>query len=265
MKVALYTSSENNSIGTIRLLLEQLSVNYTINPKDTTGFDYALSYGGDGTFLSSVRKMGHGFIPILGINSGRLGFLSTVTKEHAGQAIEQLIAGDFDLERRTLIKVIADTMPEGIPTRALNEFSIQKSGTGMVMIEISIDGQKVGNYWADGIIISTPTGSTAYSMSVGGAILTPTCRNFIISPIAPHNLNIRPLVIPDTASVSLRVTTRLANEAIATMDNREYKVVSGTSFEIVRSKYELETIKLHDSSFYQTIRAKLLWGIDPRD
>lgn len=264
MKIALYTRVENPSLSHFIAQLGSFGLQYELNPLSTAGFDYAISFGGDGTFLSSVRKMGRECIPVMGINSGRLGFLSTVSKDCAEDAIEDLISGNFKTVKRSMIKILADDIPEGIPHRALNEFTIQKNGTSMILIEIAIDGQQIGSYWADGIIISTPTGSTAYSMSVGGAILTPECRAFIISPIAPHNLNIRPLVVPDSGAVWLRVTTRSGCQAIATIDNREYNVLSGASFELIRSKYELETIHLQKSTYYSTLRDKLLWGVDLR-
>lgn len=264
MKIALYTRSENPSISSLTTILDSMSIDYITNPGSTPGCDFAISFGGDGTFLSSVRKMGHDFIPILGINSGRLGFLATVSTNDIRKAANRLIEGDFEVERRTMIKFQSSNIPENIPTRALNEFTIQKCGTAMVMINVVIDNQAIGSYWADGIIVSTPTGSTAYSMSVGGAILTPGCRTLIISPIAPHNLNIRPLVVSDSSKIELEVTTRSRNCAIATVDNREYKIESGTKFEIKRSKYELEVIKFKDDNFYKTIREKLLWGVDPR-
>lgn len=265
MRIALYTRSENPTVGQLTSLLDEMNVDYAINPTSTSGSDFAISYGGDGTFLSSVRKMGHDFIPVMGINSGRLEFLATVSKDRAEDAIRQLIAGNFDIDRRSMIKIDCRELPSDIPRRALNEFTIQKSGTAMIRITVTIDHQQVGSYWADGIIVSTPTGSTAYSMSVGGAILTPGCRAFIISPIAPHNLNIRPLVIADCSKIELTVESRLECEAIATVDNREYGVMSGTQFELHRSKYDLEIVKLKEANFYKTLREKLLWGVDPRN
>lgn len=264
MRIALYSRVDNPSLSQLATLLNGFSLEYTLNPLSTDGCDCAVSLGGDGTFLSSVRKMGHGCIPIIGINSGRLGFLSTVSKESAAKALWDIVEGRYELDNRSMIKLIADNIPEGIPHRALNEFTIQKSGTAMVCINVTIDDYRVGSYWADGIIVSTPTGSTAYSMSVGGAILTPGCRNFIISPIAPHNLNIRPLVVPDSSVIKLGVETRQSANAIATIDNREYSVSNGASFELRRSKYELPMIRLHDSNFYNTIHEKLLWAIDLR-
>lgn len=265
MKIALYTRTDNPSLSQLVTLLEELTLDYEINPQSTVGFKFAVSFGGDGTFLSSVRKMERECIPIIGINSGRLGFLSYVPKDCAEIALNEIINNNFDIERRSMIKIEADNIPQGIPHRALNEFTIQKNGTAMIRIEFSIDGEQVGSYWADGLIISTPTGSTAYSMSVGGAILTPLCHNFIISPIAPHNLNIRPLVVPDSSTISLRLTTREYGSAIATIDNREYTIENGATFNLRRSKYELQMITLKNSSFYKTIREKLLWGIDPRN
>lgn len=265
MKIALYTSSNNSTLTQITTLIKSAGLEYQHNPETTQGFDIAISFGGDGTFLSSVRMMGRNQIPIIGINSGRLGFLSTVNMADIAKAIEQIVAHEYSIEKRTLIKITTEQLPADIPNRALNEFTIQKRGTSMISLELTIDNQEVGKYWADGIIVSTPTGSTAYSMSVGGAILAPSCSNFIISPIAPHNLNIRPLVVSDKSVVKLRVKTRTGQNAIATVDNLEYEIQDGMSFELHRSKYELEVIKLHGSTFFKTIREKLLWGVDPRN
>ncbi len=247
MKIALYGREENPSLGVLEEELRGRGVGYVLNPGETSGYDLALSFGGDGTFLSAVRKMGGSPIPILGINSGRLGFMAAVSMEEIGEALD-LLAVEGDLR--------------GV---AVNEFTVQKAGTAMVSVEIGIDGEEVATYWADGVIVSTSTGSTAYSMSVGGAILAPGCRCLIVSPIAPHNLNIRPLVIPDTSVVTLRVATRHGGGAIATLDNRESPVADGATFRMARAEHRLRVVRPVGNSFYKTLKNKLLWGVDARN
>lgn len=260
MKIALYSRPENPSLPIITDELRRRGLDFTLNPESPAGHDLALSFGGDGTFLSTVRKMGESHIPILGINSGRLGFMAAVALEDISAAMDELRDGRYTIEERTLLQIEG-----GVQGLAVNEFTIQKNGTAMVSVEIGIDGENVATYWADGVIVSTSTGSTAYSMSVGGAILAPGCRCLILSPIAPHNLNIRPLVVPDTSVVTLRVETRNGEQAIATIDNRERTVANGTRFSLAKATHMLRVIRPAGNSFYKTLRNKLLWGVDARN
>lgn len=260
MKIALYSRPENPSLPIITDEFRRRGLDFTLNPESPAGHDLALSFGGDGTFLSTVRKMGESHIPILGINSGRLGFMAAVALENISTAMDELRDGQYTIEERTLLQIEG-----GVQGLAVNEFTIQKNDTAMVSVEIGIDGENVATYWADGVIVSTSTGSTAYSMSVGGAILAPGCRCLILSPIAPHNLNIRPLVVPDTSVVTLRVETRKGEQAIATIDNRERTVANGTSFSLAKASHMLRVIRPAGNSFYKTLRNKLLWGVDARN
>lgn len=260
MKIALYSRPENPSLPVITDELERRGLAFALNPKSTDGYELALSFGGDGTFLSAVRKMGANHIPILGINSGRLGFMAAVAMEDVGKALDQLQEGCYSVEDRTLLQVAGAL--EGV---AVNEFTVQKNGTAMISVGIEIDGERVATYWADGVIVSTSTGSTAYSLSVGGAILAPGCRCLILSPIAPHNLNIRPLVVPDTSRISLRVSTRTGEGATATIDNRECLVPEGAVFELAKAREMLRVVRPAGNSFYKTLRNKLLWGVDARN
>lgn len=300
MKIALYSRSINADLDDLITCFSDYGVECVVNPTADLNLpavgladtgdsvsthseecDLAVSFGGDGTFLNAVRKMGRRTIPILGINSGRLGFLATVDHEHARQAAGDLVAGNYTLQDRLMIEVSGPNVPPD--ARALNEFAIQKSGTAMVEISIEIDGHQVASYWADGVIVSTPTGSTAYSMSVGGAILTPGCQSLIISPIAPHNLNIRSLVVPSDSRICISVRTRsvsgnslsdscdvdgndtvIHNSAIATIDNCEFEAPSSSQYFILPSKDPLQEIVLSGISFYDTLRSKLLWGRDLR-
>lgn len=260
MKIALYSRTDNSSLPVITDELARRGLDFSLNPETPEGCDLALSFGGDGTFLSAVRKMGRQRIPILGINSGRLGFMAAVAIEEIGKAMDDLKEGRYSVEERTLLQV-----SNGLEGLAVNEFTIQKEGTAMVSVEIEIDGEHVATYWADGVIVSTSTGSTAYSLSVGGAILAPGCRCLILSPIAPHNLNIRPLVVPDTSCITLKVSTRTGGGAIATIDNRECLVPDGSVFELAKAPQMLQVIRPAGNSFYKTLRNKLLWGVDARN
>lgn len=260
MKIALYSRPENPSLPVIVSELETRSADFTLNPASAEGYDVVLSFGGDGTFLSTVRQTAPNTVPILGINSGRLGFMATVAMEEIPLALDQLWDNLYSVEERTLLQV------EGAVTGlAFNEFTIQRSSTSMISIEIVIDGEPLSQYWADGVIVSTATGSTAYSLSVGGAVLAPECRCLILSAIAPHNLNIRPLVVPDSSHISLKVTTREASGATATIDNREYDVQEGAYFELTRSPHKVRVIRPQGHSFYKTLRHKLFWGKDVRN
>lgn len=269
MKIALYSRPENPSLPIIIAQLESRpGLTYSLNPACATGHDVALSFGGDGTFLSSSRKIGCEDIPLFGVNSGRLGFLAAVALDDISGALDNLLAGRYVIEQRSLLMVIAEddaNPPVGASGVAVNEFTIQKSGTAMVSISMDIDGERVASYWADGVIVATSTGSTAYSMSVGGAILAPGCRSLIISPIAPHNLNIRPLVVPGSSHVKISVGTRYGAGATATIDNREFPAPDGSSFELVRAPRMLKIVRLEGHSFYTTLREKLLWGVDARN
>lgn len=267
MKIALFSRNEKPSLRLITQQLDERSIPYLLNPEDASQCDIALSFGGDGTFLSSVRRLGCCDIPILGINSGRLGFMAAVAIEDAGAALDELLAERYAIEQRTMLS-ISQTGDGGVVESkgvATNEFTIQKKGTAMISMSISIDGERVASYWADGVIVSTSTGSTAYSMSVGGAILAPGCRSLIISPIAPHNLNIRPLVVPDSSRIELKVETRFDGCSTATIDNREFIVASGAHFTLTRAERMLRVVRLERHSFYKALREKLLWGVDVRN
>lgn len=218
-----------------------------------------VSYGGDGTFLHSIDKFKERNLPILGINSGRLGFLASVPRGEIEVALVAVLAGEYEIEQRPLIEITS----EGNRWYAFNEFTLQKSALSMISVRLSVDGEYVADYMGDGLIISTPSGSTAYSMSVGGAIMAPTCSCFMVNPIAPHNLNMRPIIINDTSVLELSADSR-DDKALATMDNRFLDAANGKKFRVVKSRYNVKLLKLKNSSFYKTIREKLMWGFDVR-
>jgi NAD+ kinase len=234
---------------------------YDAAPPDDV--EMIISYGGDGTFLDTVRRLDTRPIPVLGINHGHLGFLANVSRENVEEAIRDIAEGNYTRQERLLLQVEGD-FPEPVDyPYAFNEFSLQKKGIAMTSIEAYIDGEPVARFQGDGLILSTPTGSTAYSLSVGGPILTPDCRCFVLAPIASHNLTLRPLVVPDDSELRFRVVSR-TGEAIVTLDSREYSVPSGSGFTVKKAKKSAFLVELQNISFYRTLRGKMMWGMDSR-
>jgi NAD+ kinase len=226
--------------------------------------DYLISLGGDGTFLESVLLVEQLGIPVLGINTGRLGFLSNIALEDPEKTITSLLQKKYTIEERSLLKVSGNFLPAGDIPYALNEIGIQKHLPAIITIKVSIDGEHLPDYWADGLLVSTPTGSTAYSMSVGGPIMAPEARCLLLSPIASHNLSTRPLIVNDQSKIKMQVNTR-NNTAIIRLDNRIYEVASGTAISIEKAAFTVKTVRLHGSSFFSTLQEKLLWGNDKRN
>ncbi len=222
-----------------------------------------IAYGGDGTLLEAARTAIEWEIPILGINSGRLGFLTNVPRREIANALEMLRKGQYTIQRRAMLVVEGDFGREVFPY-AINEFSVQRHHMGMIGIEVKIDGKPTVNYHSDGAIIATPTGSTAYSLSAGGPVVAPECNCFVVTPIAPHNLTMRPLVIPDSSVVELKVDSR-ESYAMVGLDNQNYTVSSGATFTIRKAEKEFFFVKLQNIYFYDTLRDKMMWGIDSRD
>lgn len=220
---------------------------------------FVVSYGGDGTLLHSIELFRENNIPILGINSGRLGFLASVPRTEIEKAIVALKNNEYTIEERPLMEITSN----GLKSYAFNEFTLQKSSLSIINVSLSINGEYVANYMSDGLIISSPTGSTAYSMSVGGPIISPDCNCYIINPIAPHNLNMRPLIISDTAELMVSGVSREAT-ILATIDNRSLNAENNRQFTIKKSSYVVKLVKLKETSFYRTIREKLMWGMDSR-
>lgn len=227
-------------------------------PSDT---DIFLALGGDGTFLSSIVSVRDSNVPIAGINFGRLGFLTAAT---AGREVaEALVSGRFEVQDRALLKVEARGLDKDFWPYALNEISFQRSGAGLLSIEVSLDGKELPPYWADGILIATPTGSTAYSLSVGGPVVTPGCDVMLITPIASHNLNHRPLVVPISSQVDIRVSGR--TEIALAADNRFVRYRGSVNARISRSGFSLKYISFQDNNFITALRSKLMWGADGRN
>ncbi len=228
-------------------------------------FDMLVSIGGDGTILESARMVGDSGIPILGINNGRLGFLSSTPLEDTELAISRILSGAYFVEQRSLVELLSDDNPFPEGSFALNELTVHKSNrTSMIVIHAYLDGAFLNTYWADGLIISTPTGSTGYSLSAGGPIVAPTSESLIISPIAPHNLNVRPLVIPDRHSITLEVEGRTADHLVS-LDSVSKPLRPGTKLEVRKARFSVGLVRFTSEDYFDTLRNKLMWGIDRRN
>ncbi|MCD4682258.1 MAG: NAD kinase [Bacteroidales bacterium] len=237
--------------------------------KDNNGIkgnaDFLFSIGGDGTLLDTITFVQDSGIPILGINLGRMGFLSSVSKDLINDSIDQLLANKFKLDQRTLLRLKTPDNLFGDLNYALNEFTVyKKDPLSMLKIQAYINDEFLNSYWADGLIISTPTGSTAYSLSLGGPIILPGSQNFVITPIAPHNLTVRPIVIPDNSQIKIKVVGR-SKEFFVSLDSRSLPVDSSIELTIKREDFKINLIQLEDESYFNTIREKLMWGLDIRN
>ncbi|MBQ2149227.1 MAG: NAD(+)/NADH kinase, partial [Bacteroidales bacterium] len=219
--------------------------------------------GGDGTFLQALTFVRDRGIPVAGINFGHLGFLTTARADEEGW-VDALLAGRYSVEERSLIRVTCAAFPEAFYPFALNEVSLQRRGASMLQIRVRIDGRDLPTYWADGLVISTPTGSTAYNLSVGGPVVMPSSEVMVIAPIAPHNLNVRPLVVPMSAAVELTFRSR-EKGALLTLDNRSCEIPSDTSVSLARGRYGLRYVTLSESNFIHALQTKLFWGEDRRN
>ncbi len=232
-----------------------------------SSFDLFFTIGGDGTILRSVTFIRDLNIPVLGINTGRLGFLATIRKDEIKQVIELLIVNDYKIQERTLLSVKTSPESEAISdiNFALNEVTIaRKNTTSMIGVKTYLDDEYLTNYWADGLIIATPTGSTGYSLSCNGPVVLPNSKSIVITPIAPHNLNARPLIIPDNTKIKLEVSGR-ENEFLMSLDSRIATVNQNTHIFIEKASFTIKTIALTNQSFLKTLRSKLLWGEDTRN
>ncbi|WP_337678027.1 NAD kinase [Hallella sp.] len=226
--------------------------------------DFAISLGGDGTFLRAASRVGAKGIPVLGVNMGRLGFLSDVLPLEVEKALDEIFEGQYKLEEHTVIKVEAEGEPiEGNPY-ALNDIALLKRvDASMITIRCSVNGEYLVTYQADGLIVSTPTGSTAYNLSNGGPIIVPSADILCLTPVAPHSLNIRPIVINDDCVVELEVESRSHN-FLAAIDGRSEKLREGTKVIIRRAPFKIKIVKQRSSHYFSTLRDKLMWGADQR-
>ena len=289
MKVAIYGYIKSEAQDYIQVLLDGLqeynietiiekrfydSINSDKEYKTFTdysdldaSFDLMFTMGGDGTFLRAVTFVRNLNIPILGINMGRLGFLATIQKEHIKISLKALINNDYTIKERSLLTVKTSTKNAALEeiNFALNEVTVaRRNTTSMITIETYLDDEYLTSYWADGLIVSTPTGSTGYSLSCGGPVITPQAKNFVLTPIAPHNLNARPLVVPDTTKIKLKITGR-EKQALISLDSRITVIDNETEVSIEKADFTIKTVQLHEQSFLKTLRDKLLWGEDKRN
>ncbi len=222
-----------------------------------------VCYGGDGTLLEGVRRLGGLRRPVLGINAGHLGFLTVAPNEGLDELFAALADGSLRFEERRLLHVAGDFVERPDVPLALNEFSLLRSGTGMLSVEAFVDDRLVATYHGDGVILATPTGSTAYALSAGGPVVAPSCACFVLAPLAPHNLTMRPVVVPDTSRLRLKIVGD-RTEAFATLDNRSYGVGPEASFELAKAADLIFLAVPHNRSFYDTLRNKMMWGMDLR-
>src|SRR5450759_3982356 len=227
--------------------------------------DLVLSVGGDGTFLETVLKVKDLGIPIAGVNTGRMGFLANISDEEISHSIDMLSNGEYQIIERSLLEL---QQPYGLfdddSSTALNEITVQKANLSMITINVYVDSIYLNTYWADGLIVSTATGSTAYNLSVGGPILSPDDESIIISPIAPHNLTIRPIILSGEGKIRMVIEGR-SNEYLTTCDFRSKKLPFTEEIHIVRAPVKIRTVMLNGRDFYSTLRNKLMWGADTRN
>jgi len=235
------------------------------NRKHLATMNFVLSVGGDGTFLDTVALVGEYEVPIVGINTGRLGFLATIAKEEVEKAIHVLFDKQFTVEDRALIGLDADkTLFNGI-SYGLNEFTIHKRDTSsMITVHTYIDGEYLNSYWADGLIISTPTGSTGYSLSCGGPLISPVAKNFVLTPVSPHNLNVRPMIVSDDSRITFKIEGR-SKKFLISLDSRSTAVDAKIKLTVRKEKFVAKLVKFYDYNFFDTLRQKLNWGFDMRN
>ena len=222
-----------------------------------------VCYGGDGTLLEGVHRLGKNTIPVVGINSGRLGFLSLAQSGEINDVFSQIASRTLLIEQRSMIEVSGELEGQEQTIFALNEVAVQRLGATMIAVDVAIDSMPMLTCNGDGVIISTPTGSTAYSLSAGGPIVTPACHCLVLTPLSPHNLTLRPVVIPDSSTITLTIRTR-SNDASISVDNRTFALADNKSISIKLAKKSISLAVPHNISFYDTLRNKLMWGVDNR-
>ncbi len=227
--------------------------------------DLLFSIGGDGTFLDAVTVVGNRNIPIVGINSGRLGFMADIAMDDLPEAIEEILNKKYKIKELELLTCTSDVEGLGSKNFALNELAIHKQDSAsMITVHAYVDGEFLNSYWSDGLIISTPTGSTAYSLSVGGPIMHPASGSFVITPIAPHNLTVRPLVVSNNSEITLKVEGRGGN-FLASLDSRSKIFENGATLTVKKADFKISVIEIKGHTFYSTLRNKLMWGVDKRN
>ncbi len=240
---------------------------FTMSTGLDSSFDMFVSFGGDGTILRATTFVKDLGIPIVGVNTGRLGFLSTFKKEDVRKVVREFVLGAFTIVERSLVQLNTESLDEefGDLNFALNEITVsRKDTTSMITVETFLNNEYLTSYWADGLIVSTPTGSTGYSLSCGGPVIVPTAKSLVLTPIAPHNLNARPLVISDDTLIRLKVSGREDNHLVS-LDSRIASLENGQEITIRKAPFTIKMIEYTSESFLKTLRNKLLWGEDKRN
>jgi NAD+ kinase len=227
--------------------------------------DFFISIGGDGTLLEAVTHIGRLQTPVLGINTGRLGFLATISKEECEQALERVLKGAYGLDKRSVLKLESNAAVFNSMNFALNDFTVVKKDTSsMITIHTYIDGEFLNSYWADGIIVATPTGSTGYSLSCGGPLIFPRSGNFVITPVSPHNLTVRPIIVSDSSVISFQIEGR-SKRFLVSLDSRISSVDSSVQLTVKKADFTVNLIQLEGQHYFKTLRQKLNWGLDIRN
>jgi NAD+ kinase len=264
-QVDVYISSKFDSLLKHYQSFKNLSRTVYDPTENLSGFHSFISIGGDGTLLESVTHIGASEIPILGINTGRLGFLATISKDDVETALQQVIEGSFALDKRATLKLETDQKIFGNLNFALNDFTVVKKDTSsMITIHTYIDGEFLNSYWADGIIVATPTGSTGYSLSCGGPLIFPRSGNFALTPVSPHNLTVRPIIVSDSAEISFEVEGR-SRKFLVSLDSRISTVDHTVKLKVRKGDFKVNLIQLEGQHYFKTLRQKLNWGLDIRN
>lgn len=229
------------------------------------GLDAFISLGGDGTLLDSITYIGKNETPIMGINTGRMGFLATISRDETESAIDHLFKSTYHIDSRVVIALVSDKELFGGITYALNDFTIIKKDTSsMINVHVFVDNELLNSYWADGIIVSTPTGSTGYSLSCGGPLLYPRSESFVITPVSPHNLTARPIVISDNSEITFHIEGR-AKKFLISLDSRVEAIDGSFNLKVKKAKFKVHLIQMPGQHYFKTLRQKLNWGLDIRN
>lgn len=261
--VVVYKGFYEFLVHDIKLKIDKLPV-FETHQEIKDNLDLVFSIGGDGTILETVTLVKDANIPIVGINTGKLGFLANIAKEEIREALIAIHSREYTIDERVLLKINSNSNIFNDFPYSLNEIAIQKKDSTMISLQAYINDDYLNTYWADGIIISTPTGSTAYSLSAGGPIIIPHSGNFIITPISAHNLTVRPIVIPDTCTIKLKMESRNQNSLVS-LDHRSILIDNTEEIVITKAEFKIKLLKLNTTNYYATLRNKLMWGIDKRN